>query len=251
MKRVQKVIAKTKELEPAENRPGSVLSGNKVTGWSVNFPIQGTCRPSKVCIETCYYATSMTAWSNSLRKQLWLYNACVEDPIAFAESVVKEYRKKDLDFLRWNGGGDLFPEAVTAVNHIGSHYPDVVLWVVTRKPEMAALVEGTAWNNVHLHFSLDRHSMDRRQKAIDALAEQGNDRPIFFSYQCERGEEPDVDELTAQGVSLFFFDNYRAPERYITDHADVLCPLNLNRAERNDITGSCGECRKCFDGSWL
>lgn len=247
MKRVQKVIAKTKLLDAAEKRPGSLLSGNRVTGFSVNFPIQGTCRPSKVCIETCYYATATTAWPNSLRKQKWLYEDCVRDPVGFAESVMKEYRKKDLDFLRWNGGGDLFPESVVALNHIGENHPDAVIWIVTRKPDMAALVED--YPNLHLHFSLDRHSMERRAQALEAMGE--GHRPIFFSYQCERGEEPDVDDLVSRGVSLFFFDNYRAPDFYIENHTDVLCPLNLNRTEKNDITDSCVDCGKCFDGSWL
>ena len=30
------------------------LSSNKVTGDSVNFPVAGTCQPSKVCAQTCY-----------------------------------------------------------------------------------------------------------------------------------------------------------------------------------------------------
>jgi hypothetical protein len=30
-----------------------------------------------------------------------------------------------------------------------------------------------------------------------------------------------------------------------------LCPLNLNRTNTGDITGSCGECRRCFNGHWL
>ena len=39
-------------LDPKE----TVLSHNKVTGWSVNLPIAKTCQPSKVCINTCYFS---------------------------------------------------------------------------------------------------------------------------------------------------------------------------------------------------
>jgi len=244
--RVTKVIKKTKGLEESEKAPSSYLSGNKVTGFSVNFPIQGTCRPSKVCIETCYYATGGTAWNNSLRKQLWLFNKCNEDPIAFADVIAKEYYKKGLDYLRWNGGGDLFEASTEALNHIGEKYPEMVIWIVTRKPEMAALI--APHPNLHLHFSLDAHSLERRDKALDLV-----NRPIFFSYQCQKGEKPDVDLLTSEhGVSLFFFDNYYLTDPvYEIDHMDVLCPLNLNRTNTGDIAGSCGECRKCFNGHWL
>jgi hypothetical protein len=246
MKRVTKVIKKANELTPAEKRPGSLLSGNKVTGYSVNFPIANTCQPSKVCIETCYYAAGATTWNASLRKQLWLMQHCINDPAQFAEEIVKEYRKKKLDYLRWNGGGDLFPASVEALNHIGEHHPDVVIWIVTRIPHMAAIVGD--YESLHLHFSLDRHSLERREAAIKLV-----ERPIFFSYQCEKGEKPDVKHLTQNhGVSLFFFDNY-----YLTDpiyeeqFKQFLCPLNLNRTNTGDITGSCGECRRCFNGHWL
>lgn len=245
-KRVTKVIKKANELEPSEKPPASLLSGNKVTGFSVNFPIANTCQPTKVCIETCYYAAGATSWNASMRKQLWLMRNCVENPILFAEQIVKEYRKKKLDFLRWNGGGDLFPASVEALNHIGEHHPDVVIWIVTRIPNMAAKVGN--YESLHLHFSLDRHSLERREAAMKLI-----ERPIFFSYQCEKGEKPDVKHLTQNhGVSLFFFDNY-----YLTDpiyeeqFKQFLCPLNLNRTNVGDITNSCGECRRCFDGSWL
>lgn len=246
MKRVTKVIKKAGELDPSEKRPVSLLSGNKVTGYSVNFPIANTCRPSKVCIETCYYAAGATAWNASLRKQLWLMQHCIENPVEFAEEIVSEYRKKKLNYLRWNGGGDLFPASVEALNHIGKNHPDVIIWIVTRIPEMAALVN--QHDSLYVHFSLDKHSLERREQ-VKSLTK----RPIFFSYQCEKGEKPDVEDLTQnQGVSLFFFDNY-----YLTDpiyeekFKQFLCPLNLNRTNTGDITGSCGECRRCFNGHWL
>jgi len=245
-KRVSKVIKKTKGMKAAEKKPGSLLSGNKVTGYSVNFPIAGTCQPTKLCVETCYYAAGATTWNASLRKQLWLMEQCIENPVNFAEGIVKEYRKKKLDYLRWNGGGDLFPSSVEALNHIGEHYPDVVIWIVTRIPEMAALVGN--YESLHLHFSLDAHSLERRDKALALVS-----RPIFFSYQCGKGEQPDIEYLTTNhGVSLFFFDNYYLTSPvYEEKFKQFLCPLNLNRTNTGDISGSCGECRRCFNGHWL
>lgn len=246
MKRVKKIIDKTNNLEIAEKRPTSLLSGNKVSGHSVNFPIANTCKPSKVCIETCYYAVGGTAWDNSLRKQLWLMNYCIENPVRFAEDIVAEYHKKKLNYLRWNGGGDLFPASVEALNYIGKNHPDVIIWIVTRIPEMAQLVEN--YSNLHLHFSLDYHSLERRDKALELVK-----RPIFFSYQCMKDEKPDVEHLVKNhGVSLFFFDNYYLTDpKYEKEFIEYLCPLNLNRTNKGDITGSCGECKRCFNGHWL
>ena len=145
---------------PELKRLTDILSANKKyrVGHLI-FQIQGTCKLSKLCIKTCYYANGMTAWTNSLRKQMWCYEVCVKDPIWFAEEVVKEHRKRSLTYLRWNGG-DLFPESVEALNHIGENHLDVVTWIVTRIPEMAKLVK--AYDNLHLHFSLDKESLKRR-----------------------------------------------------------------------------------------
>jgi hypothetical protein len=249
--RVTKVIHKTKDLRSEgldpKYEPGSVLSENKVSGCSLNFPIQGTCSPSKLCIKTCYYAAGMTTWSNSLKKQIWNHIACKDNPHAFAERVVKEYRKKNLEFLRWNGGGDLFAESVEAINYIGKNYPDIVIWVVTRIPKMAALVDENP--NIHLHFSLDKESLNRMEKANSVV-----NRRIFFSYQTDKGEEPNISELIDSGVSLFFFDNYQVPE-YIywdlktkEDMFNYLCPLNVRRTEGKSIEGTCDDCRRCFNG---
>ena len=246
MKRVSKVIKKAQSLEPSEKPPASLLSGNKVTGYSVNFPIANTCRPSKVCIETCYYAVGGTSWNASLRKQLWLMDYCQENPVTFAEQIVQEYHKKKLTYLRWNGGGDLFPASVDALNHIGENHPDVIIWIVTRIPEMASLVMD--YDSLHLHFSLDKHSLERREQVLSLI-----NRPIFFSYQCEKDEKPDVQHLVDNhGVSLFFFNNYYLTDPiYETDFAQYLCPLNMNRTNKGTIVDSCNNCKKCFSGHWL
>ena len=255
--RVTKLIQKTKTLDPSNNKPATVLSENKVTGWSLNFPIQKTCQPSKLCIETCYFASGMTTWTNSLRKQLWNYESCVEDPIAFAEDIISQYDKKikgKTDFLRWNGGGDLFLESTEALNYIGQTRPDIVIWIVTRRPDMAKRIENHP--NLYVHFSLDRESMTRRKTVLSLLTPEMRKR-VFFSYQTAAGEEPDMTKLMKEGVKLFFFDNYRVPlgtywaaKEEKGARWDALCPLNKMRSEGKDIEGACNACRRCFDGSW-
>jgi hypothetical protein len=133
-------VKKANELEPSEKPPASFLSGNKVTGFSVNFPIANTCRPSKVCIETCYYAVGATAWDNSLRKQLWLMQHCIENPVQFAEEIVAEYRKKKLEYLRWNGGGSF---------GLLQGFPKWPLWsVITNRFIFILALISILWNGV-------------------------------------------------------------------------------------------------------
>ncbi len=160
--RVGKIVRKTRELLASEKTEllGSyenVLSFNKVTGHSVNVPIAETCKPTAVCMKTCYFAVGAPSWSNSLRHQRKVMATMKADPAAFAERVALEYDSLSLSFIRWNGGGDLFAENVAAINHLGKIRPDIPIWVVTRLPEWASQIEQAP--NVFIHFSLDKYSL--------------------------------------------------------------------------------------------
>ena len=117
---------------------------------------------------------------------------------------------------------------------------------------MAAMVKN--YPNLHLHFSLDKESMIRKEQVM-ALDPPMKNR-IFFSYQCDKGEYPDMSKLITKGVSLFFFDNYLVPpllyaELLAKDGPEfgALCPLNIRKAKQKSIEGTCGECKRCFDGT--
>ena len=112
-----------------------------------------------------------------------------------------EYDRLQLSFIRWNGGGDLFPESVQAINYLGRVRPDIFIWVVTRIPELAAQIEEA--ENVYVHFSLDRHSWSRLRK-LESLPKKT--KKYFYSYQCEPKEIPDPKKM--KEVSVLFFDEY-------------------------------------------
>jgi hypothetical protein len=217
----------------------SMLSHNKVTGSSVNFPIAETCSPSKLCIKTCYFARGGPSWPESLKKQYRLYNSVKADPEAAAERLAKEINRKfrKLSFLRWNGGGDLFPESVRMLNAFAKLCPDLPIWVVTRLAVHAATVEQAP--NVFVHFSLDMHSKDRRE-AFEQLPKKTTN--YFYSYQCDKGEHPGAAQL--EGISVLFYDWYKPPANYPDIEDEVICPLN----KETDITGVCEWCRRCFNG---
>lgn len=241
--RVMRVIRKTEDLltEDSSKVIGSydkVLSFNKVTGYSVNVPIASTCRPTATCLQTCYFASGAPSWTNSLKHQVAIQALIKADPKAFAERVALEYDQLALTFLRWNGGGDLFEESIWAIHHLASMRPDIVLWVVTRIPALAAKVRH--FDNVFVHFSLDRDSMPRMTQFLKARPKSKN---YFFSYQAAPGEKPSRDILRA--VSVLFFNNYLPTWNAQELESPVVCPLNRT----DSIAGVCGTCRRCFDGS--
>jgi hypothetical protein len=216
----------------------SLIAFNRITGHSLNFPIAGTCRPTAVCARACYYAAGFNAVPANLLKQRRLYNATVADPAGTAARILAEYDRDGLGFLRWNGGGDLFPESVAMLNRAGRIRPDAVHWVVTRRPDMAALVDPAP--NTFLHFSLDRSSLDRRA-ALEAAIRPGV--RYFFSYQCAPREVPRAADLA--GVSVLFHHGYEPARHRHHRRTRITCPLNI----RDVVDGTCSLCRRCFDGS--
>lgn len=210
------------------------LSENSVSGPTISVPIAGTCQPSKVCVRDCYAASNHMATPEALAKQYRVQHSMEADPIAFAGRVVAEYDKRGLTYLRWNGVGDLTPSSVAAINHIIATRPDVTLWIVTRLPEMAAMIEQGP--NAYVHFSLDGSSLERRERLRSLQPKTTN---YFWSYQCGRDEVPPSD----LGVSVLFHRRYKpAAGSDTTDPAT--CPLNT----LTNCVGACAACRRCFNG---
>jgi hypothetical protein len=214
------------ELLASDENP---FSTNKVTGHSLNYPIATTCTPTKVCVSTCYFGRGPSTWTAALRKQQRLHSPTVSDPRGTAKLIANWARRLRLTFVRWNGGGDLFRESVECINHAAALMPDVPQWVVTRMPHHA--VQIAPRGNVFVHFSVDRHSWTR----VAAMRQyRGN---WFWSYQCDKGESP-----PKSLAPVVFYDGYDPGESSINGDD---CPLN----SAADITGTCGRCRRCFDGA--
>ncbi len=241
--RVGKLLGRADDLRgerAAELMEGAkaILSFNKVTGHSVNFPIIETCRPTAVCRKHCYFAKGPNSWPDALSHQYQIYAAAKADPVGFAERVAWECDKAQVSFLRWNGGGDLFAESLAAIDHLAILRPRLPIWVVTRTPDLAAKVAERP--NVFVHFSLDRGSMARREQFLKAKPQSSN---FFFSYQCEADEVPPPQVLSK--VSVLFFNDYKLTCEPETLPAAIVCPLNGSP----DIRGACERCRRCFDGA--
>jgi hypothetical protein len=207
------------------------FSTNKVTGHSLNFPIIGTCTPTVVCAETCYFAKGPSTWSASLAKQHRLLNSLRADPQRLAGRIAGWATRLRLTFIRWCGGGDLVAETPACIDAVACLLPNVPQWVVTRKPEIAATIRPR--ENVYVHFSVDRASWARLEE-FRGIVPDG--LQWFHSYQCDDGEVPPA------AIAPVVFRN-----KYDLDGSAPIaqdCPLNLNES----IVRICESCRRCFNG---
>lgn len=224
-------------------KKGTVLSSNVVTGYALNVPIFGTCKPTKVCAKNCYAAIphKPIAMKVEQTKQRRVYNTIKADPQGVATKIVRELRRKveggSVRFLRWNGVGDLFPESIECLTAVADALPSLSIWVVTRIPEQAANVPHR--ENVFVHFSLDASSLDRYD---DVLRRSPSSRHLFFSYTADKGEAEPPARVFDLPISVFFSDLYGsdAPPSL----ARVSCPLN----GAESMSAMCEQCGRCWNG---
>jgi hypothetical protein len=244
MNPVAEVVKKTKqvtqgqtlELGPKEK----ICSSNIKTGHSINFPIWKTCRPTSVCSKLCYGAIAgrPITWTASLQKFMKNYRYfMIEDPVVIAERIYKEYKSKKMSWLRWNGVGDLFPQAIPVINHLVENHPDVTLLVVTRKPEMVQDLSRTA-KNLYIMFSLDGSKLSIVSKQQVDLQ---NHPRLYYSYLRQTEEED------TKGSSIIFNMQQKKKELPYEDKERV-CPVDAGVIP---LERACESCRKCFSSQVL
>lgn len=212
-----------------------ICSKNTKTGYSINFPIKGTCRPTKVCAENCYGAIQgkPITWTASLLKQSKILKYFKStNPEEIADRIHKEYVKKHMTFLRWNGIGDLFKESVNVINIILNKYPNDILWVVTRIPEFAAKINRKA-QNVYIMFSLDSDPESKRRKI--KMMRHRHPR-IYYSYLRFKSDE---NTMKARIV----FNAQQEKKNLPYDDLYTVCPVDAGIIP---VKNACENCRKCF-----
>lgn len=237
---VGKLFRRTKRLkqENVSARLGAkekVCSGNTKTGFSVNFPICGTCRPTAVCRELCYGAKPgrPITWDKSLLKNLRVLEYFRRaPPEEVADRIAGEYKRAGLSFLRWNGVGDLFPESVAVINAVARRHPDMVLWIATRLPEMARMVTRKG-DGIFLQFSLDGSEECRKRRGIIARSRHPR---LYYSF-LRRSMEEDT-----MGVRIVY-NAQQYKKHLVCDDPRTVCPADSGNLP---IKGACAKCRWCF-----
>lgn len=244
---VRERMARERELlRESNDRLGAnerLLSENEKTEVAFNLPLCVSCRPTSVCRRVCYAALprSRLMWSHVINKNVKRYRYIVENsPETVACRLGEECRVSRTEFLRICDYGDLVPPLVSVINAFARRYPDIRLWVTTRRPEMASHIDRRA-NNITIWFSLDASKSSQRRQ--EAMARHRHPL-VHYSYlftDFQRPPPPWVDLVFPQqdlGEVL--------PIHPRSCPADV--PLDRGGIEKR---GACQVCRFCSDPSPL
>ena len=190
-------------------------------------------------------------WPNSLRKRLRNLRYFQRATTAEAtERLEREFRRAQrrwaprarLDFLRVNGGGDLFPELVPVLNAFALRNPDVRVWIVTRRFELARGIEPLP--NVFLQLSLDATTPPERERLGREIV--ANHPRAYFSFLRTTPADD------TRGASIVFNEKRTKGLPY---NGRTDCPVDAGRLPLGNIRGTggtaCSKCRKCFSEAVL
>lgn len=236
------------QMERAE-----LLSSNAKTSVSLDFPIGHTCSPTALCAIVCYASRPGTParWDKSLRLRLRNYRYFLTASTDRAAARLwREFSARrrawrdrvDLNFLRVNGTGDLFPELVAVLNLFMADHSDVTLWVVSRRPEFAAQLEHR--DNLYLQLSVDATTTPAALALTMDLVSANPRAYVSFlrttvNDDCSR--------------AAIVFNEKRTPGLPYDGIAD--CPVDAGRLELGNVRGvggtACSKCRKCFSPKTL
>jgi hypothetical protein len=234
-----------RSLEPL--RRASLLSINAKTTVSLDFPVGHTCYPTRLCAATCYASApgAPTVWPKSLRKRLRnLLYIQVEDTNRVVEHLSREFAGKrrswkkrgvTLDFLRVNSTGDLFPAVVPVLNGFAECNPDVRVWIVTRRFDLAALIAPLP--NVYLQLSLDATTQPLGEEAARRVV-ASNPRAYLSFLRTEPNDD-------TRSAAIVFNATDDLPYNGRSD-----CPVDAGKLQMGNEPGvggtACSKCRKCF-----
>jgi hypothetical protein len=232
-----------------EVRGRSLLSVNAKTTMSLDFPIGHTCHPTQLCAAVCYASRpgAPAAWKKSLRKRLRNLRYLELEETDFAvERLSREFGRErrrwenrglTLDYLRVNGSGDLFPTLIPVLNAFAARNPDVHVWIVTRRFELAALIQPLP--NVFLQLSLDATTPPSLEEAARQIVAT-NPRAYLSFLRTEPTDD-------TRGAAIVFNEK-RTDELPYSGRSD--CPADAGKLQLENERGvggtACSKCRKCF-----
>lgn len=244
----RKLVARTREVA-ATRAPVAMLyvSTNEKTGASINVAIAGSCRPTTGdggCSSYCYGCTGRISLPNSIGRQvdnLRVLQGLGDAPQATVDAVATQLAAdiervtKGQGWFRWHGVGDLLPGTVRVIEALARLRPTLVQWVVTRKPELAALLPDVPC--VRILASTDDATDATRGEAIQALRGAFKQAQVRVSYA--RLGEP----LPGASVDVVF-NAHRGVKKLQAEQNDArVCPATLPGASHH---AACDACRACF-----
>jgi len=226
---------------PLENQ--LYLSANAKTGVSVNFPIIGTCQPTKGCAEYCYAGSGMLQFPGPLKAQM--RNLRLAKHLATASQVEVDFaadalyhgvRSNGQDWLRWNGVGDLTKGSIRVIESLAKNHKDLKQWVFSRLPAMVKLLPDSS--SLAIMVSLDGTEDPKRAKALIAGRKQFKRAKYRLAYARMRETEE------APRWAFVVFNEHRGGRRYNDGLDPRTCPATVPDGVSHE--GICDSCRRCF-----
>lgn len=220
------------------------LSSNTKTGISINVSIAGTCNPTKLCMSSCYAMRGPMVFSESQKRQTenfilfqYLETAPESEVVRIVHELAKDVQRgrNPQNWFRWNGSGDLIPGSVRVINKFAELYPNIIQWVISRKPAMIeTLADHPA---IRLLVSLDETTpMDIKLRLL-ATKKRFKRTHTKFSYIRTSEDQ----KINVRQVSIVFNEHIGLKK---VNHKDSrTCPATTKDASHE---GACNKCRKCF-----
>lgn len=215
------------------------LSTNSKTGISINVAIAKTCRPTKACAEYCYGLVGRLTYDAALAAQARnaAFFAGADKAILRHEArrVGRAVLKKQ-DFVRMFGVGDLQTGSVFFTTVLADEFPELSVWVSTRKLELACQLP--LLPNLHVMLSLDATTTRDNVEATRTLVLKN--RPQFFAAWA-RGSPSDK---IPRWVSVVF-EEHKQGRRAAWSPERRTCPATARDGAEHE--GACERCRFCFN----
>lgn len=226
--------------------PASVyVSSNAKTGFSINTPIDKTCRPTEGCSNYCYGNYGPISFRGAVQRQNENFQRfeylAKASPRELADEADRVFHRvaPERDYLRMFGVGDLTDGAVRFINALAKRHPKFAIWVATRKVELARKLANLA--NLHIMVSLDSttkgEDLHRMWEFVQARAPQA-----YGAYVQQR-----AGEAVPPWVKVVFVQHGPGGRRqgWSAEHRDVrMCPVTVAGGPEHD--DACNRCRYCF-----
>lgn len=131
--------------------PQHIISENGKTSCSINFPRKGHCRPTSLCIKSCYARSGPMTLPNAKRKQQFVSDYFA-DPTNDLLQIIWESRQYQA--VRLNGSGDMLLSHIKNILKLAKACPKTMFYGMTRKPEIATAINNQL-DNLKLLLTID------------------------------------------------------------------------------------------------
>jgi len=245
-----------------------LLSANRATGLSLNFPPRLTCpktcpfcyackRTAKQAAALCKqynlpagsitanagpitWSVQQAAYAENFRLLKSMTSTEIEDEAAYQAGVL---RRRGYDNLRINGCGELFDESVQLVHALARR--DILAWGFSRLPGRIWEIEArAALDHVHVRpfflGSVDRLTPDSKVVELLEATQALNRTPRTLAYMALPGER------AADIKAKPFWPHVRVVLGYHSSGVHTIIRVGPRECPKTAGRGvTCQECRRC------